>query len=72
MANIQKDIEKLREEIRKHNYRYYVLDQPALSDYEYDRLMLELIELERRHPQLVTPDSPTQASDRIIRPVQEQ
>ena len=50
----------LREQLEEHNYRYYVLDQPVISDAEYDRLMRELRELERRYPELVTPDSPTQ------------
>ncbi len=50
----------LREEIEEHNYRYYVLDRPTISDAEYDRLLRELQELERRYPDLVTPDSPTQ------------
>ena len=50
----------LCEQLEEHNYRYYVLDQPVISDAEYDRLMRELQELERRHPELVTPDSPTQ------------
>lgn len=53
-------IEKLREQINHHNYLYYVLARPQISDQEYDRLMRELIELERQHPELVTPDSPTQ------------
>ena len=53
-------IEELRKEIRYHNYRYYVLDSPVVSDAEYDRLMRELRELEAAHPELVTPDSPTQ------------
>ncbi|ADI01403.1 NAD-dependent DNA ligase LigA [Syntrophothermus lipocalidus] len=52
--------EKLREEIRKHDYHYYVLDQPLISDAEYDRLFRELVELEQAYPDLVTPDSPTQ------------
>ena len=57
---IKKEIEELREEIRKHNYQYYVLDQPLVSDYEYDQLMRQLIKFEQGHPQFVTPDSPTQ------------
>ena len=57
---IKKEIEELREEIRKHNYRYYVLDQPLVSDYEYDQLMKQLIKFEQNYPQFVTPDSPTQ------------
>ncbi|PXF51537.1 MAG: DNA ligase (NAD(+)) LigA [Candidatus Methanophagaceae archaeon] len=55
-----REIENLRQQIRHHNYRYYVLDEPEISDAEYDRLFKELEELERRHPELVTPDSPTQ------------
>lgn len=53
-------IEELRQQINYHNYRYYVLDSPVISDAEYDRLMQELIALEEAHPELVTPDSPTQ------------
>src|SRR5690554_5426727 len=51
---------QLREAINYHNYRYYVLDDPEITDADYDRLMRELIELEERHPGLRTPDSPTQ------------
>jgi DNA ligase (NAD+) len=53
-------IDQLRAEIAHHDYRYHVLDDPEVSDAGYDRLMLELRELEAAHPQLVTPDSPTQ------------
>lgn len=53
-------IKKLREEIHYHNYRYYILDSPVISDAEYDRLMRELIELEEKYPYLITSDSPTQ------------
>jgi len=53
-------IEELRETINYHNYRYYVLDSPEISDAEYDELMRELRQLEAEHPELVTPDSPTQ------------
>lgn len=52
--------EKLREQIHHHNYRYHVLDDPEVSDAEYDVLMRELEALERKHPELLTPDSPTQ------------
>ncbi len=52
--------EKLRDEIDRANYCYYVLDQPEISDAEYDRLMRRLEALEREHPELATPDSPTQ------------
>ncbi|MCX8117180.1 MAG: NAD-dependent DNA ligase LigA [Desulfobacterota bacterium] len=57
---IKKRIEELREEIEYHNYRYYVLDQPEISDAQYDRLMRELEELEARYPELRSPNSPTQ------------
>lgn len=57
---IRERVEKLREEIRRYDYYYYVLNQPLISDAEYDRLFRELQELERRYPELVTPDSPTQ------------
>ncbi|MDH5363745.1 MAG: NAD-dependent DNA ligase LigA [Dehalococcoidia bacterium] len=53
-------IEELRKIINYHNYRYYVLDSPEISDAEYDELMRELKQLESEHPELITPDSPTQ------------
>jgi DNA ligase (NAD+) len=53
-------IRQLREEIERHNYQYYVLDDPLISDAEYDRMFRELEALEARHPALVTADSPTQ------------
>jgi len=53
-------IKKLREMINHHNYRYYVLDSPEISDDEYDKLMRELRQLEEKHPHLITPESPTQ------------
>jgi DNA ligase (NAD+) len=56
----KKRVEKLREEIEYHNYRYYVLDQPEISDAEYDRLMRELERIEEQYPELRTPNSPTQ------------
>lgn len=52
--------EKLRPEIERHNYLYYVMDQPEISDAEYDQLMQELIRLEQEYPELQTPDSPSQ------------
>lgn len=55
-----KRLEELREIIDYHNYRYYVLDNPDISDGEYDLLMRELMDLESEHPELVTPESPTQ------------
>jgi DNA ligase (NAD+) len=59
-AEAKKRIEKLRSEINHHNYRYYVLDSPEISDAEYDKLMRELQALEAEFPQFLTPDSPTQ------------
>jgi DNA ligase (NAD+) len=53
-------IERLREEINHHNHRYHVLDSPEISDAEYDVLMRKLKQLEEEHPELLTPDSPTQ------------
>jgi DNA ligase (NAD+) len=58
-ANVKKEIEELREKLRYHEYRYYVLDDPEISDAAYDRLMNRLKELEAAYPELVTPDSPT-------------
>jgi DNA ligase (NAD+) len=55
-----REIERLRAELRHHNYRYYVLDDPELPDGEYDRIFHRLSELEGQFPDLVTPDSPTQ------------
>ena len=57
---IVKEIEELREKIRYHNYRYYILNEPEISDAEYDRLFRRLVELEQKYPELITPDSPTQ------------
>jgi DNA ligase (NAD+) len=54
------EILRLRRAIEKHNYQYHVLDDPLISDAEYDRLFRRLLELEKKHPELVTPDSPTQ------------
>ena len=59
-AESQTRLRKLREEIGYHNHRYYALDDPVVSDAEYDHLMRALQELEQKHPELVTPDSPTQ------------
>jgi len=56
----KRKIEKLREELRRHEHLYYVLDKPEISDAEYDALMNELKRLEAAHPELITPDSPTQ------------
>src|SRR3990170_3580506 len=53
-------VEELRAQVAYHDYRYYVLDSPEISDAEYDELMRELRRLEEQYPQLITPDSPTQ------------
>ncbi len=58
--NIEKNIEALREKIRHHEYLYYVLDQPEISDAEFDQLMRGLKDVEAEHPELLTADSPTQ------------
>jgi DNA ligase (NAD+) len=58
-AKAQKEIEKLRGEIRRHEYLYYVKDEPEISDAAFDKLMNRLKELEAEHPRLVTPDSPS-------------
>jgi len=59
-SKVEREIENLRDEIRYHEHRYYVLDAPEISDFEFDKLMRRLQDLERQHPELVTPDSPTQ------------
>ncbi|MBN2781176.1 MAG: NAD-dependent DNA ligase LigA, partial [Candidatus Marinimicrobia bacterium] len=59
MDTIEKKIRELQEKLREHNYRYYVLDDPLISDAEYDRLFRELQELETQHPNYADPDSPT-------------
>ncbi|GAV26259.1 DNA ligase (NAD(+)) LigA [Carboxydothermus islandicus] len=56
----RKRIEELRALLHYHNYRYYVLDQPEISDAEYDRMLRELISLEQQYPEFITPDSPSQ------------
>src|SRR5262245_55432937 len=53
-------IAELRQKLEYHNYRYHVLDAPEISDAEYDRMFRELLELEKEHPELASPDSPTQ------------
>jgi DNA ligase (NAD+) len=59
-SEAKKRIETLRKELDHHNYLYYVESRPSISDREYDKLMQELLDLERDHPDLITPDSPTQ------------
>jgi len=58
--DIKKRIERLRDQIRRHDYLYYVLNRPKISDRRYDKLFAELKQLEQQHPELITPDSPTQ------------
>src|SRR5262245_1016073 len=60
MSDPSRKIEKLREEIRCHDYKYYIESAPKITDREYDQLMNQLKKLEADHPDLVTPDSPTQ------------
>jgi len=60
MSSATRRIIALRQKIRAHDYSYYVLDQPTIGDFEYDQLFMELKKLEGEHPDLVTPDSPTQ------------
>ncbi len=57
---IREKLESLRDQIRQHNYRYHVLDDPEVPDAEYDRLMRQLQQVEEKHPELITSDSPTQ------------
>jgi len=59
-GNPQEEIALLRKQIERHNHLYHVLDRPEISDAEYDALFLRLLELEAKHPTLITPDSPTQ------------
>src|SRR5579862_8180127 len=59
-TNALQEMDDLREKLHRHEHLYYVLDQPEISDAEYDRMMRRLQELEAAHPDLVTPDSPTQ------------
>jgi len=58
--DLGKKVEALRDQIREHEYRYFVLDDPEISDAEFDQLMIQLKKLEAEHPELITPDSPTQ------------
>jgi len=60
MKDIKIYLEKLRKEINYHRYRYYKLNNPIISDAEFDRLMQELIHIEEEYPKLITSDSPSQ------------
>ena len=57
---IKEKAEKLRRELRHHSYMYYVLERPEITDYEFDHMYRELVDIEKEYPELVTPDSPTQ------------
>ncbi len=57
---VKEKIEKLRSELRRHSYLYYVLERPEITDYEFDHMYRALVDLEKEYPELVTPDSPTQ------------
>jgi DNA ligase (NAD+) len=57
---LRQRLEDLRQQVRYHEYRYYVLDDPEITDAQYDALFRELVRLEEQHPELITPDSPTQ------------
>lgn len=59
-VEIEKKAEALRKELRRHSYLYYVLDRPEITDFEFDRMYRELVDLEKAHPEIITPDSPTQ------------
>ena len=60
MSDLRQRLSELREQVNFHNYRYHVLDDPVISDAEYDRLLNELKRIEAEHPEWITPDSPTQ------------
>ncbi|MFZ4621278.1 MAG: NAD-dependent DNA ligase LigA, partial [Bacteroidota bacterium] len=59
-ADVKRSIDSLRTLLRKHDHQYYVLSQPSISDFDYDQLMKQLIDLEKQHPELITADSPSQ------------
>ncbi len=61
----KKRYEELQKEIHSHNYRYHVLDDPVVSDFEYDQLLLEIRQIEEQHPDWITPDSPTQRAGAV-------
>jgi len=72
MADPQKRLRELREQVNFHNYRYHILDDPVISDAEYDRLVAELKAIEAKRPEWITPDSPTQrvggvASEKFVK-----
>ena len=58
--NYREEMKQLRDTLNAHGYRYYVLDAPTIPDFEYDRMLRRLEDLEKEHPEEITPDSPTQ------------
>ncbi|HNW68446.1 MAG TPA: NAD-dependent DNA ligase LigA, partial [Bacteroidales bacterium] len=60
MFSAEEQIKKLTDELNQHNYHYYMLDNPVISDFEFDKLLRELMNLEKTYPEYVQPDSPTQ------------
>ena len=58
--NYREEMKQLRDMLNAHGYRYYVLDAPTIPDFEYDRMLRRLEDLEKEHPEEITPDSPTQ------------
>jgi len=60
LRDVKSEVEHLREALRRHNHLYYVTDKPEISDREYDGLYRKLVDIEKAHPELITPDSPTQ------------
>ena len=58
---VEAKIKALRDELERHNYNYYVLSAPTISDFEFDKMMKELQELEAAHPEFADPDSPTRS-----------
>ena len=58
--DIKEEVRKLRDELHRHNYNYYVLNAPEISDREFDEMMARLLQLEQEHPELQDPNSPTQ------------
>src|SRR2546430_16251769 len=67
LKNVQARLDELRAELNHHLYRFHVLDDPEISDAAYDRLYDELKALEDEHPNLITPDSPTQRVGTLLR-----
>jgi DNA ligase (NAD+) len=64
--NVFDKYQKLKEEINFHNYQYHVLDQPIISDSQFDKLLVELRGLEANHPEWITSDSPTQRAGNFL------